>query len=131
MPPGMPRDAAHMGQTKETPRLVVFGTAGWLNDESLAGERGIERMDLFNNCVSWLRERSTIGASSIDGFAAMVAGCHELDTTGDADRLTGSCGPRRASHAAYSRQDPAADRDPRVWPSTCAVALIGEDCQAT
>jgi hypothetical protein len=56
-----PRDAAHAGMLKDTPRMVVFGNAGWITEESLAGGRGTLRMDLFNSCISWLREKSSIG----------------------------------------------------------------------
>lgn len=65
-PPGMPRDAAHAGALKETPRLVVIGSAGWVSDENLGGGEGALNYDLFNSCVSWLRERSTIG-QTIEG----------------------------------------------------------------
>jgi hypothetical protein len=61
-PPGMPRDAAHSSQLKDTPRMVVFGSAGWVSDEGLEGGRGTLRADLFNSCVSWLREKSSVGA---------------------------------------------------------------------
>jgi hypothetical protein len=57
-PPGMPRDAAHAGAGVDTPRMVVFGTASWITDEGLAGRQSAFRMDLFNSCVSWLREQS-------------------------------------------------------------------------
>jgi hypothetical protein len=57
---GAPRDMAHAGLNKETPRMVVFGAADWINDESLTS-RAASRMDLFNSCVSWLREKSSIG----------------------------------------------------------------------
>jgi hypothetical protein len=57
---GAPRDLAHAGVTKETPRMVVFGAADWINDEALIA-RGASRMDLFNSCVSWVREKSSIG----------------------------------------------------------------------
>jgi hypothetical protein len=57
---GAPRDMAHAGVNKETPRMVVFGAADWINDESLSS-RAASRMDLFNSCVSWLREKSSIG----------------------------------------------------------------------
>ena len=57
-PPGMPHDAAHASaaREKDTPRLVVFGTASWVTDESLRGNRG-ERLELFSACTSWLRQR--------------------------------------------------------------------------
>jgi hypothetical protein len=60
-PPGMPRDAAHSSQLKDTPRMVVFGSSGWVSDESLEGGGGAVRMDLFSSCVSWLREKSSVG----------------------------------------------------------------------
>jgi hypothetical protein len=60
---GVPQDAAHAGVTKETtPRMVVFGNAAWLSDESLRQRGdGSSRLDLFNSCVSWLREKASIG----------------------------------------------------------------------
>jgi hypothetical protein len=58
---GAPRDMAHAGLTKDTPRMVVFGSAGWISEESLVGGRGVSRMDLFNSCISWLREKASIG----------------------------------------------------------------------
>jgi hypothetical protein len=61
-PPGMPRDMAHAGLGKKTPRMVVFGSASWITDESLA--RGVVRMDLFQSCVSWLRDRAAPGGGS-------------------------------------------------------------------
>ena len=42
--------------------MVVFGAADWINDESLNNRGRLStRMDLFNSCVSWLREKSSIG----------------------------------------------------------------------
>lgn len=64
--PGAPRDAAHAGLLKDTPKLVVFGSANWIGDEALAGARGALRVDLFNSSVSWLREQSAIG-KTIEG----------------------------------------------------------------
>ncbi|MFO0845356.1 MAG: Gldg family protein [Gemmataceae bacterium] len=61
-PPGMPRDAAHSAELKDTPRMVVFGSAQWVTDEGLEGGRGTLRADLFNSCVSWLRGTSSVGA---------------------------------------------------------------------
>jgi hypothetical protein len=63
-PPGMPRDAAHAGQLKDTPRMVVFGTASWITDDSLASGRASSQIDLFENCLLWLREKSGIGLSN-------------------------------------------------------------------
>jgi hypothetical protein len=60
---GAPRDMAHAGVNKETPRLVVFGSADWINDDGLGGRLGPTRMDLFNSCISWLREKSSIGTT--------------------------------------------------------------------
>jgi hypothetical protein len=60
-PPGMPRDPAHAGAMKETPRMVVFGTSGWITDDGLRGRQSTLRLDLFNSCVSWLRDTSTLG----------------------------------------------------------------------
>jgi hypothetical protein len=58
---GAPRDMAHAGVTKDTPRMVVFGTASWISDDSLVGAQNAVRTDLFNSCVSWLREKASIG----------------------------------------------------------------------
>ncbi len=59
-----PRDSDHMGLTKDTPRMVVFGTASWLDNESLSGAEGISNMDLFTSSLSWLREKTAAGDSS-------------------------------------------------------------------
>ncbi len=61
-----PPDMAHAAVNKETPRLVVFGSADWINDEGLNGRDGGSRIDLFNSCVSWVREKSSIG-KTIEG----------------------------------------------------------------
>jgi hypothetical protein len=58
---GAPRDMAHAGLNKDTPRMVVFGTANWIGEDALTGVRGAVRMDLFNSCISWLREKASIG----------------------------------------------------------------------
>ncbi len=60
-PPGMPRDRAHAAATRDTPRMVVFGTSSWITDEGLSGRQGGLRGDLFNSCLSWLRESSDVG----------------------------------------------------------------------
>lgn len=60
-PPGMPRDKDHSGQFRETPRMIVFGSANWLTDDSMQGSQGPLRVDLFQSCLSWLREKSSIG----------------------------------------------------------------------
>jgi hypothetical protein len=57
---GAPRDMAHAGLIKETPRMVVFGAAEWIGDDALAGG-GATRLDLFNSLISWVREKSSIG----------------------------------------------------------------------
>ena len=45
---GMPRDRAHAGLGgKETPRMVVFGSASWIKDSELTGELEAERVALF------------------------------------------------------------------------------------
>ena len=59
---GAPRDMAHSSLLKETPRMVVFGSADWINDEAL-NSRGASRMDLFNSCISWMREKASIGTT--------------------------------------------------------------------
>jgi len=58
-PPGLPRDAAHGGLHQDSPRMVVFGSSSWISDDFVG--RGGEGIDLFMSCVSWLREKSTIG----------------------------------------------------------------------
>jgi hypothetical protein len=62
-PPGMPRDMAHAGLQKDTPRMVVFGSAGWLSNERLEDASGRVNVDLFNSCVQWLREKSSLGVT--------------------------------------------------------------------
>jgi hypothetical protein len=64
----IPRDAAHAPVLKDTPRLVVFGSANWLTDTQLDGALGTLRMDLFSSCVSWLREKSSIGVDAAGGI---------------------------------------------------------------
>ena len=59
--PGAPRDNAHAGITKDTPRMVVFGSSAWVTNENLGGAIGLIRMDILNNCISWLREKGTLG----------------------------------------------------------------------
>src|SRR5207248_896361 len=59
-PPGMPRDAAHAPAMKETPRLVVMGSASWITDEMLEARGGADRVALFNASLSWLRARSDV-----------------------------------------------------------------------
>lgn len=61
--PGVPRDAAHSALQKDTPRMVVFGTSSWITDDGLTGNREALRLDLFQSCVSWLREKSSVGVS--------------------------------------------------------------------
>src|SRR5262249_14196119 len=43
---------------KDTPRLVVFGTAGWITDGGLSDQP--EGLLLFGACTSWLRNRSNV-----------------------------------------------------------------------
>jgi hypothetical protein len=65
-PPGMPRDAAHGGQFKDTPKMVVFGSANWVSDDVLGRRGGFANADLFNSCISWLREKASIGSTIPD-----------------------------------------------------------------
>ena len=58
---GAPRDMAHAAINQETPRLVVFGSADWIKDDALNSGEGSTRVDLFNSCISWLREKGTMG----------------------------------------------------------------------
>jgi hypothetical protein len=64
-PPGMPRDAIHGGGGQDTPRMVVFGTSSWITDTGLSGRQGTLRTDLFNSCVSWLREEKALGTGDV------------------------------------------------------------------
>jgi len=57
----VPRDRAHAGVVKDTPRMVVFGTANWVSDEGLNGNQANLRADLFSSCISWLREKASVG----------------------------------------------------------------------
>ena len=41
--------------------MVVFGTSSWVTNEGLARGVGVVRMDLVNNCLSWLREKGALG----------------------------------------------------------------------
>jgi ABC-type uncharacterized transport system len=59
-----PRDSDHAGLTKDTPRMVVFGTASWLDNESLAGAGGGSYLGLFTSSLSWLREKTAVGDTS-------------------------------------------------------------------
>jgi hypothetical protein len=61
----LPRDRAHASLVKETPRLVVFGNADWVDDQALRGAKGQANYDLFTSCLSWLRERPTVGKTTI------------------------------------------------------------------
>ncbi len=54
---GVPGDPAHSRLQK--PRMVVFGSSTWLQDESLT--RWPANFDLFDNSLSWARERPTVG----------------------------------------------------------------------
>jgi hypothetical protein len=57
----MPRDAAHAGMLKETPRMVVFGSSEWVTDATIGGRFGDVYADLFESCLNWMREKSAIG----------------------------------------------------------------------
>ena len=59
-----PRIPGHEGLAKDTPRMVVFGTASWLDNESLAGADRVTHMDLFTSSLSWLREKTAAGDTS-------------------------------------------------------------------
>ncbi|MFO0925595.1 MAG: Gldg family protein [Gemmataceae bacterium] len=82
---GAPRDAAHAAMFKDTPRMVVFGAANWVTDDALAGGLGLQRIDLFNSCVAWLREKSSIG-KTIEGKKRKEYELNVLQQ--DAGRLT-------------------------------------------
>ncbi len=51
-----------LNKDKEVPRLVVFGDAGWVSNESLGAPGNANNYDLFASCLSWLRERPEVGA---------------------------------------------------------------------
>jgi len=63
-PGAAPRIPGHEGLTKDTPRMVVFGTASWLDNEALGGAAAASNLDLFTNCLSWAREKTTVGDTS-------------------------------------------------------------------
>src|SRR5262249_39004825 len=65
--PDMPRDPAHAGLFRDRPVMVVFGNSRWVSDEGLRGRTGQAALDLFSSCLSWLREKSSIGAAARSG----------------------------------------------------------------
>jgi gliding motility-associatede transport system auxiliary component len=62
----MPNIPQHAGMTgkEDKPRLVVFGDATWATDEILSTRLGGSHGDLFVSTLSWLRQRSGIGADA-------------------------------------------------------------------
>jgi len=60
-----PADPFHKGMNADpstsSPRMIVFGASKWVLNEEMKGGVGELRGDLFNSCVSWLRERAAIG----------------------------------------------------------------------
>jgi hypothetical protein len=46
---------------KETPRMVVFGDAGWVSNDALNEQGGRVNYSLFASCLAWLRERPEVG----------------------------------------------------------------------
>ena len=64
----MPRDAAHAGagKEKETPRMIVFGSASWLSDENLSGRQGTTGTELILSCISWLRDKSATTGITVE-----------------------------------------------------------------
>lgn len=46
---------------KASPRMVVFGDATWVSNDSLPPGRNPEHVDLFASCLAWLIERPDIG----------------------------------------------------------------------
>ena len=58
--PGHPPLPPSEGQ----PRLVVFGSAGWVNNQVMAGRGGSSYLDLFTSGLGWLRERRDLGAAA-------------------------------------------------------------------
>ncbi len=59
---GMPQIPNHPPlNQKETPRMVVFGDAGWVSNEALGAPGNANNYDLFASCLSWLRERPEVG----------------------------------------------------------------------
>jgi hypothetical protein len=62
----LPQIPEHMGlpPTQTTPRMIVIGNTYWLTDAGLRISEGDSSVDLFTSCVSWLREKPSIGASA-------------------------------------------------------------------
>jgi hypothetical protein len=61
-PPIMPGHPPVGGESD--PRLVVFGDASWLGDESLSGADHALNLDLFTSTLAWLRKKADIGVSA-------------------------------------------------------------------
>ena len=51
-----------MAPTEDKPRMVVFGDASWASNEGINGRFGESSLSLFNTSISWLRDRSDLGA---------------------------------------------------------------------
>ena len=64
----MPNDAAHAGLASEgRPRLVAFGNAAWIANGGLLNAQDAEaKYHLFTSCLSWLREKSDVGAGPVE-----------------------------------------------------------------
>lgn len=62
MPPGHPP----VGGDAQ-PRLVVFGDASWVTNQSQNSRIGQNNYELFSSCLSWLRERPDIGTEYAEG----------------------------------------------------------------
>jgi hypothetical protein len=61
-PPMMPGHPPIGGESE--PRLVVYGDASWVDDQSMSGGRHYLNIDLFSSTLSWLRKKADIGVSA-------------------------------------------------------------------
>jgi hypothetical protein len=58
--PAMPNHPPLRGGGTQ-PRMLVFGSAAWVNDQALEERGGQNNLDLFASGLSWLRERPNLG----------------------------------------------------------------------
>jgi hypothetical protein len=62
---GMPPIPGHPPVSSESqPRLIVFGTGGWVTNSALSRRGGADYLDLFTSSLGWLRERADLGAAA-------------------------------------------------------------------
>jgi hypothetical protein len=63
--PAMPPMPGHPPVGGESqPRMVVFGSASWVGNESVGGGGGRKYVNLFASSLYWLRERPNLGEAS-------------------------------------------------------------------